>query len=73
MIKWLTPENKIYSGNTDRFLMVAVLAGIYKLALIVSNCETNMIENLLIYTKGISALVVWYLPHWNDFSGHSKH
>lgn len=53
--------------------MVAVPAGIYKLALIVSNCETNVIENLLIYTKGISALVIWYLPHWNDFSGRSKH
>lgn len=33
--------------------MVAVPAGIYKLVLIVSNCETNVIENLLIYTKGI--------------------
>lgn len=30
--------------------MVAMLAGIYKLALIVSNCETKVIENLLTYT-----------------------
>lgn len=39
--------------------MVAVLSGIYKLGLIVSNCETKVIENLLTYTKGISASVVF--------------
>lgn len=30
--------------------MVTMLAGTYILALIVSNCETKVIENLLIYT-----------------------
>lgn len=39
--------------------MVAVPTGIYKLALIASNCETNEIENLLTYTKGISASVIF--------------
>ena len=39
--------------------MVAMLVGTYILALIMSNCETKEIENLLTYTYGISASVVF--------------